>query len=126
MIIDKIFDFHRKYFNLWVNIDGSARGFITSLKIAFGENPNYEKAEDVLPGNNKILPVNFSTSHKQMISHLVSLMNEDYIGIPQQFDKLIVALRSAIVNEYSLDKESSVYNDIFDAARLSLKAYNIN
>jgi hypothetical protein len=25
MIIDKIFDIHRKYFNLWINIDGSAR-----------------------------------------------------------------------------------------------------
>ena len=25
----------------------AARGFITSLKIAFNENPNYERAEDV-------------------------------------------------------------------------------
>jgi hypothetical protein len=87
MIVDKIFEFHKKYFNLWVNIDGSARGFITSLKIAFGENSNYEKAEDVLPGNNKILPVSFNKDHKQMISHLASLFNDGYVGIPEQFDK---------------------------------------
>jgi hypothetical protein len=40
--------------------------------------------------------------------------------------ELIVALQTAFVNEYSLDKESTSYDDIFDAARLSLKAYNIN
>jgi hypothetical protein len=33
MILDKIFEFHKKYFNLWVNIDGSARGFITFIRL---------------------------------------------------------------------------------------------
>ena len=47
-------------------------------------------------------------------------------AVPEKFDKLIIALKTAVVNEYTLDKESTSYNDIFDAARLSLKAYNIN
>ena len=49
MVIDKIFDIHRQYHNLWIPIDGSARGFITSLKIIFGEDPHYERAERTSP-----------------------------------------------------------------------------
>ena len=125
-MINRIFEIHRQYFNLHIFVDSAARGFITSLKIAFNENPNYEKVEDVLPGNNKVIPIAFSTSHKQMISHLAQLFNDEYMAVPEKFDKLIVALKTAVVNEYTLDKESTSYDDIFDAARLSLKAYNIN
>ena len=70
MIINKIFDIHRQYYNLWVFCDGSNRGFVTSLKIAFGENINYESPESVSPQSNKIIPINFSKEHKTMISHL--------------------------------------------------------
>ena len=48
------------------------------------------------------------------------------MAVPEKFDKLINRLKTAVVNEYTLDKESTSYNDIFDACRLSLKAYNIN
>ncbi len=125
MIIDKIFDFHRKYWNMWIPIDAANRGFITSLKIAFGENINYQSVDEVHPGNNKVLPINFSKEHKTMISHLVTLFNEHHIAIPKEFDKLIIALKSAVVNEYSLDKEQSVWNDLTDALRLSLRMYKI-
>ena len=125
-IVDRIFDIHREYYNLWCFCDGSNRGFLTSLKIAFGESINYEKAEDVLPGNNKIIPVNFATSHKQMISHLAQLFNEHHVAVPGQFDKLVISLKTAVVNEYSLDKESTSYDDLFDALRLSLRGYKVN
>ena len=69
-IIDKIFDIHRKYWNCWVFCDGSNRGFLTSLKIAFGESIHYESAEDVSPSNNFVIPVNFNKEHKTMISHI--------------------------------------------------------
>ena len=124
-MIDRIFDIHRKYWNCWSFCDASARGFITSLKIAFGENPNYQKVEDVSPHANKIIPVNFSKDGKSMISHMAELFNQDYIAVSEKHDKLIIALRSAIVNEYSLNKELSAYNDLTDAMRLSLKCYNV-
>ena len=124
-MIDKIFDLHREIYNLWIFCDGSNRGFMTSLKIAFGESINYEKAEDVLPGNNKIIPVNFAKEHKTMISHLAQLFNEHHVAVPEQFDKLIISLKTAVVNEYSLDKEATSYNDIFDALRLSLRSFKI-
>jgi hypothetical protein len=123
-MVNRIFEIHRQYHNLWIFVDAAARGFITSLKIAFGESTNYVRAEDVSLNSNKVIPVNFSTEHKTMVSHLAQLFNDEYMGVPEKFDKLIIALKTAVVNEYTLDKESTSYNDIFDAARLSLKAYN--
>ena len=125
-MIDRIFDIHRKYWNCWFFVDSSARGFITSLKIAFGENPNYEKVDSVSPSNNFVLPVNFSTDNKKMISHLAALFNDEYIGVADKHDKLIVALKSAQVNEYQFLKDQSAYNDLTDAISLSLKCYNVN
>ena len=61
-----------------------------------------------------------------MISHLAMLFNEENVAVAEKYDKLIVSLKTAVVNEYTLDKESTSYNDIFDGMRLSLKAYNIN
>ena len=120
-MIDKIFEIHRQYWNVWIPIDAVNRGFITSLKIAMGENINYQSVDEVLPGNNKVLPVNFSKEHKTMISHLATLFNDHKVAVDPQFDKLIIALKTAVVNEYSLDKEQSSYNDLTDALRLSLK-----
>jgi len=50
----------------------------------------------------EILPVNFGTQHKQMLSHLYLMINKGYLAIPEKYDKLIVSLRTA---QYSLDKE---------------------
>jgi hypothetical protein len=38
---------------------------------------------------------------------------------PEKFDKLITALRTAVDNDGTLDKEETSYNDIFDAFRLA-------
>ena len=43
---------------------------------------------------------------------------------PDRFDKLTTALRTAVDNDGALDKESTCYNDIFDAFRLALKFYH--
>jgi hypothetical protein len=45
------------------------------------------------------------------------------IAINPKFDKLITSLRAAVDNDGTLDKESTSYNDIFDAFRLALKFY---
>jgi hypothetical protein len=42
---------------------------------------------------------------------------------PDRLDKPITALRTAVDNDGTLDKESTSYNDIFDALRLALKFY---
>jgi hypothetical protein len=43
----------------------------------------------------EILPVNFGTEHKQMLSHLYLMINKGYLAIPEKYDKLIVSLRTA-------------------------------
>ena len=73
----------------------------------------------------KVLPVNFATEHKQMLAHLHMLVNKEYLAIPQQFDKLIISLRTAYAKEYSLDKEQSSYSDSLDALRLACKMYKM-
>jgi hypothetical protein len=43
---------------------------------------------------------------------------------PDRFDKLITALRTAVDDDGTLDKEATSYNDIFDSFRLALKFYH--
>ena len=72
-----------------------------------------------------ILRISFSTEHKNMLSHLYMIVNEGYLAIPEKHDKLIVSLRTAQANEYTLDKKQTSYDDSLDALRLSLKGYII-
>jgi hypothetical protein len=61
-----------------------------------------------------------------MLEHCKMILEQDpgKIAIdPDKFDKLITALRTAVDNDGTLDKESTSYNDIFDAFRLALKFY---
>lgn len=60
-----------------------------------------------------------------MLSNLHMLVDKEYLAIPERLDKLILSLRTASAKEYSLDKEQTSYNDLFDALRLSLKGYKI-
>jgi hypothetical protein len=51
--------------------------------------------------------------------------NQLIVGMcSERFDKLITALRTAVDNDGTLDKEDTSYNDIFDAFRLALKFYH--
>jgi hypothetical protein len=40
------------------------------------------------------------------------MINEGYLAIPEQYEKLIISLRTAQAKEYSLDKEQTSYSDI--------------
>jgi hypothetical protein len=75
----------------------------------------------------KIVLVNFNSEHKAMLGHCKMILERDggRIAInPGKFDKLITALRTAVDNDGTLDKESTSYNDVFDAFRLALKFYH--
>jgi hypothetical protein len=49
------------------------------------------------------------------------ILEKGYLVINPKFNKLITSLRIAVDNEGALDKESTTYDDILDALRLSLK-----
>jgi hypothetical protein len=75
----------------------------------------------------KVVPINFGTQHKDLSSHMQSIVSNGYLAIPEDNNaQLLTALRTAFAKELSLDKNVSVYNDLTDALRLSLKAYYIN
>jgi len=73
-----------------------------------------------------VVPVPFSVEGAHMLQRAKSLMEEtdedgsSLIAIDKRFDKLLTGLRTAVANEYKLDKEVTSYDDIIDAFRLSL------
>jgi hypothetical protein len=118
-----------------VYVDGANPSFIKSLKLQIGEEADYDKViaryrSEKLGDATKdmrIVPVNFNAEHKAMLGHCKLLLEKDggKIAInPDRFDKLITALRTAVDNDGTLDKEATSYNDIFDAFRLAMKFYH--
>jgi hypothetical protein len=124
-IVDICFNLYRKHWNTWFFVDGANRAAVNLMKVAFNESLNWEKKQ-ISPESMKILPVNFATDHKQMLSHLAMLVSKEYLCIPKQYDKLIISLRTAYANELSLDKEQTSYSDSVDALRLACKMYKMN
>jgi hypothetical protein len=119
-----------------VYIDGANPSFIKSLKLQTGEDPDYDKViaryrseglGDSWTKDMKTIPVNFNKEHKAMLGHCNMILEDEGERIainPDKFNKLITALRTAVDNDGMLDKESTSYNDIFDAFKLALKFYH--
>jgi hypothetical protein len=104
-VLDICFNLYRKHWNTWFFVDGANRAAVNLMKVAFNESLNWEKKQqNITPESMKILPVNFSTEHKNMLSALVLLVSKEYLCIPASMTKLEVALRTAWANELSLDK----------------------
>jgi hypothetical protein len=101
-----------------------------SLKKEFGEpysesyiseKLQYCRKHNVDPNNYMVvIPIAFSNHGAEMLQHTKSLVEdpEHLVLIDKRFDKLLTALRTAVANEYKLDKEQTSYNDILDAFRL--------
>jgi hypothetical protein len=118
-----------------VYIDGANPSFIKSLKLQIGEDPDYDKViaryrseglGDSWSKDMKIIPVNFNKEHKAMLGHCKMILENDGGRIAinsDKFDKLVTSLRTAVDIDGTLDKESTSYNDIFDAFRLAMKFY---
>jgi hypothetical protein len=75
------------------------------------------------------VPVPFSVEGVKMLQRATWLMEEteedgsSLIAIDKRFDKLLTGLRTAVANEYKLDKTVSLFNDLTDAFRLCLTFY---
>ena len=118
-----------------VYVDGSASAFVRSLKIAIGEDPNYESAIARAKTSGlkhpwwlgKVEPVMFGTggAHKAMLGHANMMMDKGFVVIHPSFTKLIIAICTVYENEGSLDKERSSHTDVFDAFRMALKFFEL-
>lgn len=69
-----------------------------------------------------IVPVNFQQLHKTMAKHTVKYLAHRRVKIHPKFDKLTTSLKSATTkdDEYSLDKNKSAFNDLFDSFTMCL------
>ncbi|MGI0002461.1 MAG: hypothetical protein ACRD42_05220 [Nitrososphaeraceae archaeon] len=110
-----------------------------ALKREFNENYNDQWVRDQIAECRKynlhvedrmfVVPVPFSVEGSKMLQHCKWLMEEtdedgsSLVAIHPSFDKLLTGLRTAVANEYKLDKEQTAYDDILDAFRLSLVFY---
>jgi hypothetical protein len=132
-MLSTVYSLMSKYDVNKVYIDGANPSFIRSLKLQIGENPDYLEqlaryktdglTEEQALNNMKIIPVNFNKESKPMLGHCKLVLEDGYLSIHPKFDKLITSLRTAVDADGTLDKESTSYNDIFDAFRLALKFY---
>lgn len=50
-------------------------------------------------------------------------MDENRIMIDKRFDKLLISLRTAVVEEHKLQKSDMSYDDLFDSFRSVLTFY---
>jgi hypothetical protein len=123
-IVDICHSLYRKHWNTIFYVDGANRSCVNLAKVAFDESLDWD-TKDVSPELMKIIPVNFMTDHKSMLSHLHTMISKKWLAIPKQYEKLITSLRTATATEYSLNKEQTSFNDSLDALRLSLKGYHI-
>ena len=134
-MLDITWDLIWKYNLTKIYADGANPAVIRSLKQRLGENSDYEtestwhvskygkeQAQDIMKKSWKVVPVNFSQEHKQMLMHTKKILEKGYLVINPKFNKLITSLKTAVDNEGALDKESTSYDDILDALRLSLKS----
>lgn len=124
-----------------VFVDGANPEFIRALKDRLGEEIDYDRLITHLKSsygsknfgltslieNMCVIPINFRNEHRQMLAHakrILEIGNDGGLILHPSFNKLIVALRTAVEKgDGSLDKEATSHNDVFDAFRLSLMRY---
>ena len=115
------------YFNTAYFIDGSNAAVTNLLKIKFGESLNWQGTKDFGHNSNiQIRPISFNSEHKNMLSNLHAVATKGLLAIPEKYSELLTSLRTAWATELDLDKKNTSYDDLLDALRLSLKAYNFH
>jgi hypothetical protein len=71
----------------------------------------------------KVIPVSFN-KHNEMLGHTKMIL-KGFLAINPIFQKLIIALRTAIAQENSLEKEATSCDDILYAYQLALNNYEL-
>jgi hypothetical protein len=105
-----------------VYIDGSNRAMWSSLKNMIGE--SIHDNEQVYESDT-IVPVNFGSEHRIMLSELQNFVSNRTVAIHPNFGVLILQMRVARTNANGkLEKDSGSQMDLLDALRLACKHYS--
>jgi hypothetical protein len=105
--------------------DSAQPAFIAGLKRKIGERPDYETLPKERHRFMKVKAIPFSTSGRSMLGNAVILMDKGKVAIDPKFDKLLTSLRTAVAENYQLDKEQTIHDDVLDAFRLALEPYSV-
>ena len=133
-MLNKIFGLVTGYGIDHIYVDGSNPEIISNLKSGLGERSKPEQYGPLIdrarkhgwPLENymKVIPVHFAREHRELLAHCKMLLEKACLEIHPKFDKLRIALTTAVENgEGILDKESTSHDDVFDAFRLAMKYY---
>ena len=119
-VAEEIWNIYQKYGpNTNFFVDGSNRGAVNEIKVKFGETLQWDKYfKKEVHKSERIHPINFNQHHESMLEQMYMMTAEGVLAIPSQYDKLIVAMRTAQATDFDLDKEATVNDDYLDAARL--------
>jgi hypothetical protein len=63
-----------------------------------------------------------------MLNHLFLMVTKNYLAIEDipKFSKLLTSMRTCYANEWDLDKRRTLFSDLLDGIRLSLKCFELN
>lgn len=139
-MIDKVWKLKQQYGHVTnIYVDAANPEIWQALKKEFNESYNEQYIEDTIAECKKynlhvedrmfIIPVPFSTEGAKMLQHAKWLLEEkdedgsSLMAIHPTFGKLLTSLRTAVANEYKLQKEETSYHDLLDAFRLALQFY---
>jgi hypothetical protein len=120
--------------NVYVFVDAANPSFVSSIKQAIGEDPHYTEYVSKLRAKKqagdqdqylkyymRVIPVSFGQRGISLLQKAQQFMQLGHFAIhPTRNDELILALRSATAQDYRLDKEVSINNDLLDSLRLCL------
>jgi hypothetical protein len=135
-MLDRIWDIKQQYGISAIYCDGANPVVWQPLKKMFNELSSNNHVTERLAFCKKngldpasymrVIPTLFGGGEgKKMLQHTKSLVEDPkgLIAIDKRFEKLLTALRTAVAEEYKLQKDQTSYDDVLDAFMLSLQYY---
>src|SRR5215212_1715323 len=129
-MIDRILKMYHNYCISKIYVDTANPEIITAIKAGLNERTDYEKHISTLKTRHpkylnlttfmNVIPMSFSSDGREMLAHTKYCLDQGWLAIHPNFQKLIIALRTAQATDGLLEKASTSHNDILDAFRLSL------
>jgi len=115
--------------------DGSAVSFCRSLKLLpeVDEDPNYQAQIKMYnemkcdwTNNMRVIPINWVRYQVEMVNIVQMLFNNNAIAVSPTLDKLVIALRTAVLENMRLQKKISQFNDLTDSLFLAAMEYQLS
>ncbi|HEY1247577.1 MAG TPA: hypothetical protein VGE97_01195 [Nitrososphaera sp.] len=120
-LANEVFKLHEVIPNCYWFVDGNHRGYVNELKAMFNEDQDW-LTRDSFDDDIRVIPVNFSQEHRNMLVHLWNLADAGMLAIDDELAPYVIkAMRTAKHKAFQLDKVQTKYSDDLDALRLACR-----